>query len=622
MSFEGTYNLIVAEKPSVAEAFANALSNGNYRVWRIRNVKIFEFNVDDERYFSIGLKGHLFNYDFEDKYNSWSNVDPEVLFEVEPIRVIDKASKTYLEALKKLARNAETVYLALDADVEGESICFEVMDVVKSVNPYAKFKRLWFNSTVKDELINAFKKPVEPNKLLAEKCFTRMKTDLIIGAAFTRLLTNSVRKLNPKILPYGRFLSYGPCQSPTLYLVVERAWEREKFTPEKFYVIQAIVEIYGAYYKAEYAKGRIEDQNMAKQLYEKISKFNEAKVAEYKTSIINKKPPKPLSTLELEARASRFLNIRAKNTLDIAEELYRAGYISYPRTETEIYSENLDLKGKLKLFIEHPEYGEYAKKLLSVKIIKPTRGEKDDKAHPPIHPTKSALKSEIIGRFGKRGWQIYDLVVRHFLATLSRDAEIQNIKVCLNIGGEEFILRGQVIIEPGYLEIYPFEKIDEEYIPELKIGDIIKVRGIEINEGETEPPPYLSEEQLLKLMEKYGIGTDATKQDHIHNNLERGYMYIERKRCIPTPLGRALIETLNEVAPELIKPEVRGFMEKMFMQIANGEKNSREVLDEARRHFKNQYMKVKGREFEIASKLIPTVRESINMSNKNRKAWR
>ncbi|MEM3615784.1 MAG: hypothetical protein QXX09_03940 [Candidatus Methanomethylicia archaeon] len=79
MSLE-VYNLIVAEKPSVAEAFANALGNGNYRVWKIRNVKVFEFNFNGEKFISIGLKGHIFNYDFETKYNSWSEVYPELLF--------------------------------------------------------------------------------------------------------------------------------------------------------------------------------------------------------------------------------------------------------------------------------------------------------------------------------------------------------------------------------------------------------------------------------------------------------------------------------------------------------------------------------------------------------------
>lgn len=620
MSDSYVHSLIVAEKPSVAEAFAKALAGNRYRVSRVRGVKIFEFMVDGDKWASIGLKGHIFNYDFNDEYNSWENVDPEILFEIEPIRVVEETSKPYLDALRRIARNVENVYLALDADVEGESISFEVMDVVREVNPYVKFKRLWFNSTVKEELLNALKNPVEPNRLLADKCFTRMKTDLIVGAAFTRLLTNSIRKLSSKVLPYGRFLSYGPCQSPTLYLVVEKAWERERFKPEKFYTIQVVLDIYGAYYKAEYAKGRIDDQKLAKQLYDKISKISLARVTEYKVNVNRKKPPKPLSTLELEARASRFLNIRAKTTLDIAEELYRGGYISYPRTETEIYSENIDLKGKLSMLSGNPEYGSYVKKLMEMKTIKPTRGEKDDKAHPPIHPTKSATREEIMAKYGRRGWQIYDLIVRHFLATLSREAEIQSIKVTLDIGGEEFILRGQVTLNPGYLEIYPYEAVEEEYIPELRVGETVRVDKVELHEGETEPPPYLSEEQLLKLMEKYGIGTDATKQDHIHNNIERGYMYIENKRCIPTKLGKTLIEALNETAPEIVKPEVRGFMEEMFMKVANGEKKPEEVLNEARRYFKSQYIKVREKSREIASKIAPTIMESINMNWKRKVA--
>ncbi|MEM2137314.1 MAG: DNA topoisomerase, partial [Candidatus Methanomethylicia archaeon] len=589
-----------------------------YKTWKIKGVRIFEFNKDNERWVAIGLKGHLFNYDFEGKYNSWNEVDPELLFQIDPIRVVEKTSKPYLEALMILARESENIYLALDADVEGESICFEVMDVVRKANPYANFKRLWFNSTTREELLQSLMKPIEPNIMLAEKCFTRMKTDLIIGAAFTRLITNSIRKVDPKALPYGRFLSYGPCQSPTLYLVVEKAWEREKFKSRKFYTIQATVEIYGAYYQAEYAKGRIENQELAKQIYDKIKDAKEAKVTNYATSKSVKKPPKPLSTIELEARASRFLNIRAKTTLDIAEELYRNGYISYPRTETEIYSENINLREKVQLFREHPEYGEYANKILKMKILKPTVGEKDDKAHPPIHPTKSAVMGEIMRKFGRRSWQIYDLIVRHFLATLSRDAEVQNNRIELDIDGEKFIVRGQTIIDQGYWEIYPFEKLEEEYIPEVRRGEKLRVQRIDLHEGETEPPPYLSEEQLLKKMEEYGIGTDATKQDHIHNNIERGYMYIEKKRCIPTSLGKNLIESLNSLAPELVKPEVRGFMEKMFMQIANGEKRAEEVLDEARRYFKDQYMKIKDKGLDIASKIIPTIRESIKMVENRR----
>ena len=621
--YEFADELIVAEKPSVAEAFARALSEGKYRTKRMGRIKFYTFEREGRRWISIGLKGHIFNYDFEAQYNSWREVDPKTLFYINPIRVIERTSISYVDALKKLARHVETVYLALDADTEGESICFEVMDIVKSVNPYVEFKRLWFNSTVKEELLDAFKKPRKPQRTLAEKCFARMIVDLTIGAAFTRLITMSIQRRNPRALPYGRFLSYGPCQSPTLYLVVERAWEREKFKPEKFYMLKAKVNIYGAIYEAIHKARRINEREKVEEIYRKIKDARRAKVEKFRVKKRKKKPPKPLTTLELESRVSRYLNIRSKNTLDIAENLYRNGYISYPRTETEIYPEKLKLKSRIQAFIKNSIYGEYASKILEKKIIKPTRGRRDDRAHPPIHPTRSAEKDEITRKFGGKAWKIYDFIVRHFLATVSDDAEVENRRLDLNINGEIFILRGTTVSKEGYLAIYPFEKPGENYIPILERGEEVEILEINIIEGETEPPPYLSEAELLKKMDEYGIGTDATKQDHIQTNIDRGYFYIERKRCIPTPLGKALIEALNDIVPEVVKPEVRGFMEEMFNQIAVGKRRMEEVVEKAKKYFLEKYEKLHALEERFVEKLIPTIGGSIkvNKTGKKRK-WR
>ncbi len=618
--------LIVAEKPSVAEAFAKALAGRNYVESRIKGIKVFRFKLHGKRWASIGLKGHLFNFDFEKQFNSWRRVDPKVLFFTNPIRVVEPTSRRYLEALKEIARHAELIYLALDADTEGESIAFEVMDVVRSVNPYAEFKRLWFNSTVPEELRRAISNPQSPNRLLAEKCFARMIVDLTIGAAFTRFITRAVEKKSPRALPFGHFLSYGPCQSPTLFLVVQRAWEREKFKPEKFYVIKAKVEIYGAIFEAEHAKGQIKSKSEADAIYSKIKGAKYATVEKFRATRREKKPPIPLTTLELESRASKYLNIRAKQALDVAEELYRRGYISYPRTETEIYSPKLNLKGKVEMLAKHPIYGDYAQKILNEGKIRPTRGTRDDKAHPPIHPTRAAEKDEIVRRFGSRGWRIYDLIVRHFLATLSSPATIESRRADLNINGEKFIIRGLTVADEGYLKIYPFEKPKEDYLPELEKGNELKVISIEVKEGETSPPPFLSEAELLKLMDKYGIGTDATKQDHIHTNIKRGYFYIEKKRCIPTPLGKTLIEALYKTVPEVVKPEVRGFMEKMFSEIALGKRSMNEVVESARKYFLEKYEILREHEGELALKVTPSISESIAIARKSirrgRRRWR
>lgn len=617
--------LIVAEKNSVAEAFAKALAGRSYTRLRIGRVSVFKFTYQGKRFLSIGLKGHVFNFDFKAEFNSWKNTDPRALFFTEPVRVIEKTSKPYYKALRKVARNVELVYLALDADAEGESIAFEVIDIIKSVNPYVKFKRLWFNSTVKGELLNAIKNPVQPNRLLAEKCFARMIIDLTIGAAFTRLITLAIERRNPKALPFGRFLSYGPCQSPTLFLVVQRAWEREKFKPEKFYTIAAKVEIHGAIYEAEHVKGRIRNEKQAREIYLKIKDAKEATVRNFKITAKKKNPPIPLTTVEMESRASKFLNIRPKNALDIAEELYRRGYISYPRTETEIYNPTLNIISRVKMLIENLQYGSYVKKLLSKRKLQPTRGTKDDKAHPPIHPTKSASPEEIISKLGRKAWRLYDLIVRHFLATFSKPAIIETRRLDLDIKGEKFIIRKQLIREENYLEVYPYEKPQEEYLPELEKGEKIRVVEILLKEGETKPPPYLSESELLKLMDKYGIGTDATKQDHIFTNIKRGYMYVEKKRCIPTPLGKKLIETLYRTVEDLVKPEVRGFMEKMFLEIAHGKAGMNEVIEKAKKYFIEKYDLLKKFEAKIAEEISPVIRESINLTQpklKRRKTWR
>jgi len=610
--------LIVAEKPSVAEAFARALAGRNYSSFKIRGVKLFKFKLNGENCISIGLKGHIFNYDFEEKYNSWRAVDPRMLFFINPIRVIEPTSTRYLEVLKAVSRYAKTVYLALDADVEGESIAFEVMDVVRSVNPYAEFKRLWFNSTVEEELRKAIKKPVEPNKLLADKCSARMIIDLTIGAAFTRLITRAIEKKNPRALPLGHFLSYGPCQSPTLFLVVQRAWEREKFKPETYYTIKAKVEIYGGIYTAECTIGKIKNEQEAKEIYNKIKNIRVAKVKDYKVTRKTRKPPIPLTTLELESRASKYLNIRAKQTLDLAEELYRLGYISYPRTETEIYPKTLNLAKILTMLTQNPEHGSYAEKLLSTRI-KPTKGTRDDKAHPPIHPTKPATKNELQNKLGRKAWKLYDLIVRHFLATLSSPAKVENRRILIDIGGINFTVRGTIIIEEGYFEVYPFERVEEEFLPDVKAGEHLEVVEVKLIEGKTNPPPFLSEAELLKLMDKYGIGTDATKQDHIHTNIKRGYFYIKDKKCIPTPLGKTLIEVLYEIVPEVVKPEVRGFMEKMLSEIAVGKRSKSEVVSLAKKYFLKQFDILRKYEDKLAEKIVPSIRESLELVKKSAK---
>ncbi|MDI9619376.1 MAG: DNA topoisomerase [Candidatus Nezhaarchaeota archaeon] len=600
--------LVVCEKNSVAKAVASALSGGSYSTMSVAGVQCYRFPVGGRAWVVMGLRGHLMDFNFEGKLNSWSSVNPKELFKAQPVRLVRKEGVQYMEALKALGRGAEEVVLALDADVEGEGIAFEVIEVVKSINPYAEFKRAWFSSIDRDELIAAFNNLRSPNRLLAEKCFARSIIDLTVGASFTRLLTLSVKAVKPAALPKGRFISYGPCQSPTLYFVVQRALEREAFQSQKFYRVVAKLKVDGRVIEAEHAKGRFSSREDAEKAKVKADAAKTAEVAEVKGSKTRRAPPKPLDTIELESLASRHLNMRAKRALDLAEELYRRGFISYPRTETQVYPPSI--YERLKAFAAHPDLGQYVRGLLKLGA-KPTSGPKDDKAHPPIHPVKAASRIEVEGALGRDAWRLYELVARHFIATFSQPAQLESRRHVFNVGGEKFTFTTLEVAEKGFLAVYPYDQPREVAHLNVKPGDVLPVLAVEVREGETEPPPFVSESELLKLMEKWGIGTDATMQDHIQTNIDRGYMYIEAKRCIPTELGRQLIVQLEKHVPEVVRPEVRGMMERQLARIASGEEGMESVISKAKEYFLAQYEKLEKSIDEVAKEVADVASKSI-----------
>lgn len=596
--------MIVAEKRSVAQAIAKFLG-GSYSQFKVAGVTAYRFKYNGLAAISLGLSGHVLDFDFPRELNKWSSVDPAKLFEEAVVLVPRDETLKYLFALRALAKDQDEVYLALDADSEGEAIAYEVVLQVRVVNPSARFKRVRFNAVTKKEITRAFERPVDLDLKTVEKVFARMASDLTVGAAFTRLLTLSVREVDPKALPFGKFLSYGPCQTPVLGLVVSRELERMNFKPEEYFVVKAIVEAGGQ--RLEMRSKPFKSKEEAERALAEAKKAP-GRVAEAKYERAEVEPPAPLDTIELERRASKWLNIRAKAALDIAEELYRLGYISYPRTETTIYPPTLDLKSLLEELINTP-FGEYAERLLRGPL-KPTRGNNDDKAHPPIHPTKGAGRREIEARLGQRAWRIYEFVVRHFLATLSPPAVVERQRITAVLGPLALEADGRRVLSKGYWEIYPYEEEEDKPLPRVRKGDAVVLVSAKIERRETEPPPRMTESELLRLMRKYGIGTDATMQDHIHTNVIRGYMKITGGRCVPTPLGMSLATALMKHARPIIDPEVRSKMEAALQEIAAGKFDAAKVVAAIREEFKRYYKTLEDKKMEIAKELIDALKRT------------
>jgi DNA topoisomerase-1 len=611
--------VIVAEKPGVARAFALYLSDGKYETREIAGVPVYVFKQGTGFQASIGVRGHLMDFDFPSEYNNWRRVDPLRLFELKPVRVVREGMTKYVKALQLLARSTDTVILALDADVEGEAIAYEVMDIMKRANPGLKFYRAWFSAVTRDDVLSALRNLRSPDARLANKAFARMELDLTIGAAFTRTLTLLVEKRDGG-LPKGKFLSYGPCQTPVLYLVVKRAIERETFQKKKFFQVVATVKI-GEHklrmkHEAKFEK-KEDAEKLARELLE--HRIGEVDSASYvKRSV---EPPEPLATVEMERRASRFLNIRSKRAMDIAENLYQEGLISYPRTDTTIYPPTLNLRAIASKFAVHEELGEYVRSvILAGAELRVRQGREDDGAHPPIYPLKCVSREAVVERFGVDGWKLYDLVVRHFLATLSPPLIVEEQSVVVEIARAKLKAEGLQVLDPGYTVVYPFERPREAPLPRVKRGERAELLEAKVVEVETRPPPYLSEAELLRLMRRYGIGTDATMQDHIHTNVERRYFEIVQKRCIPTPLGRAIIMALSEVVPETVSPEVRGRMESLLKTIADGSRKPEEVVVSIKKEFNNYLIRLKEAEEKIAPLLLQAVKRVYSPTPKSRAA--
>ena len=266
-------------------------------------------------------------------------------------------------------------------------------------------------------------------------------------------------------------------------------------------------------------------------------------------------------------QASRLLGIGPNDAMHVAEKLYLNGYITYPRTESTAYSKNFDFYGILNSFSRaNLPFSNYAGDIMNC-YNKPKWGV-DQGDHPPITPTNKVFK----GGHGQ-DWKLYDFVCRHFLGTISQDAKFANTNIQFASGEHKFKINGSIVKNKGFTEITPWIKLSDKIIPEFKMGESYYLKDLEQIEGQTQPPDYLTESELITLMEKNGIGTDASMATHINNIVERNYVTINSKmrKQVPTQLGNSLVQGIKEIDNELVSPNLRSNIEKNMDLIAKGQ---------------------------------------------------
>lgn len=525
--------LNVAEKPSVAKAVAGILSKNQglrVREGRSRFNKIFEFSyvIQGQPCLMLmtSVTGHLMELEFEERYRKWHSCDPADLYQAPVRKHVPEDKLDIKRTLDEEARNCQWLVLWLDCDREGENIAFEVIEVCTGANRHLTIWRARFSALIDREIHESVQNLVRPNHLFADAVDVRQEIDLRIGASFTRFQTMLLRDafmLDFATDDRNLVLSYGPCQFPTLGFIVERYWEIQSHEPEEFWTINCSHNLPEGTATFNWMRGHMFDYTCAVILYEMCIQDSVATVTKVKNQEKLKYPPHPLNTIEMEKRASRYFRMSSEHTMKVAEDLYQAGFISYPRTETDGFSERTNLQTIVQEQQGHPVWGRYAQRLLDPGAglwRNPSGGGHDDKAHPPIHPTKFSA--------GESGWsqdhhRLYELVVRHFLACVSQPAVGAETTVDIDIAGESFSTSGRVIIARNYLDVYRFESWGGSVIPTYTFGQQFVPTTLTLDSGVTRPPPLLTEADLLNCMDKAGIGTDATMHDHIKKLLDRFY---------------------------------------------------------------------------------------------------
>ncbi|XP_058013466.1 DNA topoisomerase 3-alpha isoform X2 [Ahaetulla prasina] len=486
--------------------------------------------------------------------------------------------------LEREVQLCQALVIWTDCDREGENIGFEIIHVCKAVKPNLQVFRARFSEITPRAIRSACENLTQPDPNVSDAVEVRQELDLRIGAAFTRFQTLRLQKIFPEVLA-EQLISYGSCQFPTLGFVVERFKAIQAFVQETFYRIKVTHDHEEGTVDFNWKRHRLFNHTACLVLYQMCMEAPRATVLEVGSKPKSKWRPLPLDTVELEKLASRKLKINAKETMKIAEKLYTQGYISYPRTETNIFPKDLNLSQLVQLQTQDPHWGAFAQRILDQGGPTPRQGTKSDQAHPPIHPTKHA------GNLQGNDQRLYEFIVRHFLACCSEDAKGQETTVEIQISNERFVAHGLMVLARNYLEVYPYERWSDKVIPLYEEGSCFQPTTVEMVEGETSPPQLLTEADLISLMEKHGIGTDATHAEHIETIKSRMYVGLTPdQRFLPGHLGMGLVEGYDSMGYEMSKPDLRAELENDLKLICEGKRDKSVVLREQIQKYKQVFV--------------------------------
>ncbi len=590
--------LIITEKNDAAAKIAKILATGAVKQESFLRVPYYMLtDREGEPTGVIGLKGHVLRVEFPEEYADWRKVEPSGLISAPLVKGV--TAKSVVKAVKKLAAEAESLVIATDFDREGELIGLEALEIAAEANPRLEryVRRARFSALTEGDILRAFAQLDHLSHPLAHAGEARQDIDLIWGATLTRFVSLSARRLG------NQFLSVGRVQSPTLVLIAEREKERRAFVPEPFWVVAVdlAADIAGHdTFTALHKEERFWEEARAAAVFAKLT--GPGVVTQVKATSRKVARPAPFSTTSYTSAATS-LGLSAAAAMSIAEDLYMGGYISYPRTDTTVYPSSLDLREILQSLSTGP-FGDQARELLAKPKLSPSRGSKKTTDHPPIHPTEVVPSA---GALDDRKRRIYELIVRRFFATLADDAVVESTRIDLDVNNEPFFVRGQRVVEAGWMAFYPYTRQKDSEVPHVAKGDSCRLIDKRLDARQTQPPPRYGQGALIELMEKHNLGTKATRHSIIQNLYDRGY--IRGNPVEPSEMGIKMAEALQEYAPTIASPEMTARLEMDMDAIIERSLTRDEVVDHSRELLRKAYRSLESNKEAVAQRIMEGIVE-------------
>lgn len=576
--------LILAEKPSVARD-----------IGRILNANEKKKNyLEGKNYVITWALGHLLGLkmpeDLNKKWEKWQLETLPMLPKFIGTKPLPK-TRSQLKTIESLVKRKDIneIVIATDAGREGELVARWILQYVHANK---KVTRLWISSQTDKAVKQGFKelKPAEKYDNLYESALARATADWLVGLNVTRALT----------VKYQDNLSAGRVQTPTLALVRRQEEKIEKFMPQKYYRIALRLGNQTAYMKQKniYA---IKERDEAEKKKRHLDNFK-GQIRNINSKVKREAAPLLYDLTELQREANKRYGYSAKKTLSLVQSLYEIHkVVSYPRTDSRYLSNDIKstLMERLQAIRKYDSRAEESIKNKAKVILKKVFNDSKVTDHHALIPTEQVPN---YSKFSADEQKIYNLIVSRFLGIFAQPYTVEELRVVVTFDKDEFIFVGKKVLDYGWKN----KDASEEGALNLKKDTIVNP-NFTVEEKLTTPPSPLTEAGLLAQMEKFGLGTPATRAEIIEKLVKSELMERTSHALRVTPKGKQLLNLVNK---ELVSPKLTAKWEKQLEDIAHGKMKSQKFIGDIKNDTKRLVSEVKNskedyKDFSLTKKRCP-----------------